>query len=211
MESATSAAERSEAPSRRHRRSIRGRSAGLIAHASRPERARRSPLAKRLVLGQLPVVIEPASASLLNERQKQCLRLVYDNLEAKEIAQRLSLSPHTVNEHLREARRLLGVSRSMQAARILVDLEGHERLVPKPLGVAADEGPTDDGIEPEDAPPAPVRGNRYELSGLRRLGIVMGLALVVVVLGGALVGTADLVARLFTRYGIDISDGPYKR
>jgi len=170
----------------------------------------RSPLAKRSVLGQLPVVIEPA-ASLLNERQKQCLRLVYDNLEAKEIAQRLSLSPHTVNEHLREARRILGVSRSMQAARLLVDLEGHERLVPKPLGVVPDEEPTDDGAEPGDAPPAPVRGNRYDLSGLQRLGIVMGLALVVIVLGGALVGTADLVGRLFTRYGIDISDGPYKR
>lgn len=172
---------------------------------------RRSPLAKRAVLGQLPLVIEPASASLLNERQKQCLRLVYDNLEAKEIAQRLSLSPHTVNEHLREARRILGVSRSMQAARILVGLEGHERLVPKPLGVVPDETPTDEDVEPGDAPPAPVRGNRYDLSGLRRLGIVMGLALVVIVLGGALVGTADLVGRLFTRYAIDISDGPYKR
>lgn len=155
-------------------------------------------------------MIEPA-ASLLNDRQKQCLRLVYDNLEAKEIAQRLSLSPHTVNEHLREARRILGVSRSMQAARILVDLEGHERLVPKPLGVVPDGAPTDDGIEPGDPPLAPVRGNRYELSGLRRLGIVMGLALVVIVLGGALVGTADLVGRLFTRHGIDISDGPYRR
>lgn len=161
--------------------------------------------------GSCRPVNEPASASLLNERQKQCLRLVYDNLEAKEIAKRLSLSPHTVNEHLREARRILGVSRSMQAARILVDIEGHERLVSKPLGVVPEAGTMDEAVEPTDVPEAPVRGNRYHLSGIQRLGIVIGLALVVVVLGGALVGTADLVARLFTRYGVDISDGPYKR
>jgi DNA-binding CsgD family transcriptional regulator len=155
-------------------------------------------------------VTEAASASLLNERQKQCLRLVYDNLEAKEIAKRLSLSPHTVNEHLREARRILGVSRSLQAARILADAEGYERLVPKPLGVVPEAPPVDEAVEPREVPEAPVRGNRYQLSGLQRLGIVIGLALAVVVLGGALIGTADLVARLFTRYGVDISDGPYK-
>ncbi len=154
---------------------------------------------------------DPSSALLLNERQKQCLRLVYDNLEAKEIAQRLSLSPHTVNEHLRDARRVLGVSRSMQAARILAGIEGHERTVPKPFGVDTDPAVADEEVEPRAAPEASVRGNRYRLSGSQRLGIVVGLALVVVVLGGALIGTADLVARLFTRYGIDISDGPYRR
>jgi DNA-binding CsgD family transcriptional regulator len=156
-------------------------------------------------------VTDRASALLLNERQKQCLRLVYENLEAKEIAQRLSLSPHTVNEHLRDARRILGVSRSLQAARLLADVEGHERLVPKPFGV----DPSPDTVEREDEPTAagpevPVTRNRYRLTATQRLGIVVGLALAIVVLGGALVGTADLVGRLMSKYRVDISDGPYK-
>ncbi|MEG8049338.1 helix-turn-helix transcriptional regulator [Sphingomonas aurantiaca] len=149
---------------------------------------------------------------LLNERQKQCLRLVYENLEAKEIAQRLSLSPHTVNEHLRDARRILGVSRSLQAARLLADVEGHERLVHRPFGVDAAPVPVDQGDEPEAAgSEVPVTRNRYRLTAIQRLGIVLGLALGIVVLGGALVATADLVGRLMSKYRVDISDGPYKR
>ncbi len=149
---------------------------------------------------------------LLNDRQKQCLRLVYGNLEAKEIALELSLSPHTVNEHLRDARRILGVSRSMQAARLLHDAESPERLVPKPFGVDVRPVQTEEGGEPEIAASEAVVGrNRYRLSALRRLGIVVGLAIGIVVLGGALVGTTELVVRLLTKYRVDISDEPYKR
>ncbi|MGC5796150.1 helix-turn-helix domain-containing protein [Sphingomonas sp. NFX23] len=164
------------------------------------------------IWGNCDAVTDRASALLLNDRQKQCLRLVYENLEAKEIAQRLSLSPHTVNEHLRDARRILGVSRSLQAARLLADVEGHERLVPKPFGVDPAPDPVEQGDEPEAAgPEVPVTRNRYRLTAIQRLGIVLGLALGIVVLGGALVATADLVGRLMSKYRVDISDGPYKR
>ncbi len=155
---------------------------------------------------------DTAAALLLNERQKQCLRLVYENLEAKEIARTLSLSPHTVNEHLRDARRALGVPRSMQAARMLAKAEGDKRLVPKPIGVDRPTDADDDGDGPEVAvPEVHVSGNRYHLSMLRRLGMVVALAIGVIVLGGALLGTTDLVARLLTKYRVDIADGPYKR
>jgi DNA-binding CsgD family transcriptional regulator len=157
-------------------------------------------------------VSDIAPVLLLNERQKQCLRLVYANLEAKEIALRLSLSPHTVNEHLRDARRVLGVSRSMQAARLLMDAEDPQRLVPKPLGVEPDASVVDQSGGPEIvASEALVGSNRYHLSAWQRLGIVVGLAVGVVVLAGALVGTTELVVRLRTKYRIDISDEPYKR
>lgn len=164
------------------------------------------------IWGNCAAVTDRPSTLLLNDRQKQCLRLVYENLEAKEIAQRLSLSPHTVNEHLRDARRILGVSRSLQAARLLADAEGHERLVSKPFGVDPIAVPVEQGDEREAFEPrVPVTGNRYRLTTIRRLGIIVGLALGIVVLGGALLGTADMIGRFMSKYRVDISDGPYKR
>lgn len=155
---------------------------------------------------------DPLLALALPERQKQCLRLVYENLEAKEVARALALSPHTVNEHLRDARRFLGVARSMQAARLLIEAEGYDRIVSKPIGVPGDsiraegtEEPRAGGLE------VPVRKNRYGISAFQRLGIIVGLAFGVIALGGALVGTTELVARLITKYRIDISDAPYQR
>lgn len=171
-----------------------------------------SRLEKPRDLMQLGRVSDVDPTVLLNDRQKQCLRLVYGNLEAKEIALELSLSPHTVNEHLRDARRILGVSRSMQAARLLNDAELPERFVPKPFGVDVRSVSVEQEGEPEIvASEALVRKNRYRLSALQRLGIVVGLAIGIVVLGGALVGTTELVVRLLTKYRVDISDEPYKR
>jgi DNA-binding CsgD family transcriptional regulator len=60
----------------------------------------------------------------LTDRQKQCLRLVGAGFQSKEIAAKLGLSPHTVDQHLREAIRALGVSRRIEAARLLIDIEG---------------------------------------------------------------------------------------
>ncbi|MGA1799308.1 LuxR C-terminal-related transcriptional regulator [Sphingomonas sp. 4RDLI-65] len=169
-------------------------------------------LEKHRDLMQLSRVSDVDPTVLLNDRQKQCLRLVYANLEAKEIAIELGLSPHTVNEHLRDARRILGVSRSMQAARLLNEAEDPERSVSRPFGVEVGSVAVEQEVEPEIvASEAVVGGNRYRLSALQRLGIVVGLAIGIVVLGGALVGTTDLVARLLTKYRVDISDEPYKR
>ena len=55
----------------------------------------------------------------LTEREKECLRLLLGGHEAKTAAAQLGLSVHTVNDHLRSARRKLGVSSSREAARIL--------------------------------------------------------------------------------------------
>jgi len=52
-------------------------------------------------------VAEPSDLARLNEREKQALRLFFAGLEAKEIARELSISPNTVNQHLRDARRFL--------------------------------------------------------------------------------------------------------
>lgn len=143
----------------------------------------------------------------LTERQKQCLRGIYANLSIKEIGQQLDLSPHTVNEHLRDARRVLSLSRSMEAARLLVAREGDTRDVPTPSGVAAEAVLT----HTDPASPMGLARNRYNLTTLQRIGLTVGVAFSAIAFAGALIVGADAINRVFVGYGIDISDPPYRK
>ena len=60
----------------------------------------------------------------LSESQKDSLRLIYRGDNAKEIGRMHGISPATVHQRLTAARRILGVARSMEAARILAEAEG---------------------------------------------------------------------------------------
>jgi DNA-binding CsgD family transcriptional regulator len=75
----------------------------------------------------------------LTPRQKEVLRLLQAGFDAKSIARELDISVHTVTEHLREARRHLGVSNSREAARMLGQAEsGPPNIVgPSNIGVGA--------------------------------------------------------------------------
>ena len=59
----------------------------------------------------------------LTPRQKEVLRLILNGFDSKSVGRELGISVHTVNEHLTEARRHLGVSSSREAARILREAE----------------------------------------------------------------------------------------
>ena len=152
------------------------------------------------------------SVARLNERQKTCLRLYYQGLEAKEIARELGITPNTVNQHLRDARRVLGVARSVQAARLLAEAEGHNRIGTDPRRIAAADR-ADQMIRagPTEASTGPARKNRYRLTTLRRLGLIVAIAFVAVALAGALLGAADTITRIFSTGQIDISDPPYRK
>lgn len=154
----------------------------------------------------------PSDLSRLNERQKACLRLYYQGLEAKEIARELAISPNTVNQHLRDARRILGVARSVQAARLLAEAEGHNRVGNDPRRMAAadhaDQMATAGSTENSSDP---ARKNRYRLTTLQRLGLIVAIAFVAVALAGALLGTADTTTRILRTGQIDISDPPYRK
>ena len=54
----------------------------------------------------------------LTERQEECLRLTV-TMTDKEIARTLGISANTVDKHIREATRRLGVSRRKEALRLL--------------------------------------------------------------------------------------------
>lgn len=57
----------------------------------------------------------PASVDALTDRQRQCLTLASRGLTSGRIAATLGLSPRTVDEHLADACRLLGVRTRIQA------------------------------------------------------------------------------------------------
>ena len=80
-----------------------------------------------------------SGAQQLTPRQKEILRLLFAGHNAKSAARELGISVHTVNEHLRDARRSMGVPSSREAARILVESEEPplNSLGPTRLGVHA--------------------------------------------------------------------------
>ena len=62
--------------------------------------------------------------SKLSQGQLDCLRLVGEHLSSKEIAAELGISPHTVDQRIRGALQVLGVSRRSQAARLVAQHGG---------------------------------------------------------------------------------------
>jgi DNA-binding CsgD family transcriptional regulator len=66
----------------------------------------------------------------LTPGQLDCLRLVDQLLSSKEIAAELKISPHTVDQRIRQALAILGVERRTQAARIVAHYQGpYQRLI----------------------------------------------------------------------------------
>lgn len=57
----------------------------------------------------------------LTSGQIECLLLVNKHLTSKEIAVRLGISPHTVDQRIRQALQVLNVERRAQAARLVLD------------------------------------------------------------------------------------------
>jgi DNA-binding CsgD family transcriptional regulator len=66
----------------------------------------------------------------LNAGQLDCLRLVDKHLSSKEIASELGISPHTVDQRIRQSLQILGVERRTQAARVVAQYSGpYQRLI----------------------------------------------------------------------------------
>ncbi len=71
-----------------------------------------------------------ARISRLSAGQLDCLRLVEQHLSSKEIATELQISPHTVDQRIRQALHTLGVARRTQAARLVAQYNGpYQRLI----------------------------------------------------------------------------------
>src|SRR6476646_8474962 len=71
-----------------------------------------------------------ARVARLTPAQLDCLRLVNQHLNSKEIAVRLGISPHTVDQRIRQSLQILGVERRAQAARLVAEHgEPYQRLI----------------------------------------------------------------------------------
>ena len=71
-----------------------------------------------------------ARVSRLTAGQLDCLKLVDQHLSSKEIATELGISPHTVDQRIRQALATLGVERRTQAARVVAQYSGpYQRLI----------------------------------------------------------------------------------
>src|SRR4051812_9489358 len=71
-----------------------------------------------------------ARIARLTDGQLNCLRLVDQHLSSKEIAVELQISPHTVDQRIRQALHTLGVERRTQAARLVAQYSGpYQRLI----------------------------------------------------------------------------------
>ena len=74
----------------------------------------------------------------LSEGQRQCLVLVDQHLSSKEIALKLGISPHTVDQRVRQSLHILGVERRGVAARMVAaalqpeEEPAYQRLIHQP-------------------------------------------------------------------------------
>jgi len=70
----------------------------------------------------------------LSSGQLECLRLVGQHLYSKEIAARLNISSHTVDQRIRQSLQILGVERRAQAARMIAEHSPspYQRLIHQP-------------------------------------------------------------------------------
>lgn len=89
----------------------------------------------------------------LTPRERDCLRALRENGEAKLAARSLSIGLATFNEHLAKARRKLGVSRSWEAARLLGEWEAQGRpsashaRTPEPSAPGSDGAGSDSALD----------------------------------------------------------------
>ncbi|MCA1654462.1 MAG: helix-turn-helix transcriptional regulator, partial [Sphingomonadales bacterium] len=107
--------------------------------------------------------IDPRIAKLSNG-QLDCLRLVNEHLSSKEIAAKLGISPHTVDQRIRGALQALGVERRSQAARIVAAVGPYQRLIHQ----APHIGETDPDEQPKEAVGFQIRhADRTEGAGAK--------------------------------------------
>lgn len=133
----------------------------------------------------------------LSGKQKDCLRLVAQNMNSKQIARELRISEHTVDQRIRQALRVLEVPDRFHAARTLTSAEGRPAYQPLIYQTNALADSSDSAI-PEPAAETrkgrwlaswlpPFGGTRHDLTSSQVLTSIVRLALI---LGG---GCAALV------------------
>lgn len=108
--------------------------------------------------------MEPDRVARLTDQQRECLRLVYAHLSSKEIAPRLGIEPGTVDQYIKAAMRILGVSDRRAAAKMLAEYENRpdQPLVYQPPDLAEASNPATFGTSTGGRRPATFGGAMRE-------------------------------------------------
>ncbi len=125
-----------------------------------------------------------ASIARLTENEKECLRRRLLPQTAKEMAIELGVSPHAVEKRLKMARTKLGLSSSLQAARLLVQAEAQAQ--PQPRSQALVPHAPDLAASPRPPHAGPVSGGRrrWWIGGIA-MSITIAVAVLALTLPGA--------------------------
>ncbi|EQB31311.1 hypothetical protein M529_15450 [Sphingobium ummariense RL-3] len=92
----------------------------------------------------------------MSEGEKQCLRLVAQGFNSKEIARQLHISEHTVDQRVRTSLRKFGVPTRKEAARLFATADQakpqsgtYQPLIYQPNGLATDPDPASSLVQPD--------------------------------------------------------------
>lgn len=145
----------------------------------------------------------------LTEAQRECLRLVLQHHNSKEIAVRLGVSPSAVDKRIERAVQILGTTSRFAAARLLAEHEEgtSERLPWQSIDVPEAELPpqTVEADEPwglvrrlVGLPSASRQAGeaRVGLSAFRRLGLILAMMLIIAVTSMVLLNLATTLSSL---------------
>jgi DNA-binding CsgD family transcriptional regulator len=119
----------------------------------------------------------------LTPKERECLDRWLSHATAKEIALELGITHHAVEKRLKSARAKLGVTSTLDAARLLAAAEGY--------GQAVSQSPElEEGASAGDLPATP--GLERPTTAARRLRVLAGVSLMsLILLAAAFISTAD--------------------
>jgi len=123
-----------------------------------------------------------AAIKRLTPAERECLKRCLEHQTAKQMAIDLGISAHAVEKRLKMARAKLGLSSSLEAAKLVETVERSHRLGPSPSDLSPENTQPDQGGT--DAAP------RYEMSWIKRIGltrVVSGVILMSLILAAALI------------------------
>ncbi len=169
----------------------------------------------------------PARLSLLNDREKDCLRLVYRGMQSSEIARELNRPLDTVERQIKSARAKLGNQRRTTVARMLAEFERVDQsLAGQPLvlpvrraelsygvgsraGIAGEELQEDRAAIP--APPAMLADRTAEMERrIEQIGTQLRIVTIAMIAIGTAV-TALLVIPLSERAPVVVPAASHQR
>lgn len=126
--------------------------------------------------------VRTAKLGSLTAQERECLRLVAQQLSSKEIANELGISKASVDTYCNRARAKLGVTNRREAAQLIRSLEAVGAPPPAPIALPSPNRPLADGGAARAALLPPIES----LGLVERCGVIVGGAVALAIAFGML-------------------------